>query len=83
MTKNVKNFVELHFAHSEDPVLIKVDMIGYMYPVTEDSRDRHSYKPAKKVNWTHITSLAHNNGGFDVKEPYTKVVELIRQAQEA
>lgn len=74
MTKLPEGFIELHLK-SGNPILVKVDMIGFMSPVLEvGTYDK------KKVNWTHITSLAHNNGGFDVTESYKKVIQLMTEA---
>lgn len=77
-----KGFIELHLANTGKPVLIKVDLIGHMIPVYEVGDRRYGNEP-KKVNWTHISNLSHNNGGFDVSESYEKIIEMMVKAQEA
>lgn len=76
-----KGFIELHLANTGKPVLIKVDLIGHMIPVYEVV-ELYGHEP-KKVNWTHISNLSHNNGGFDVSESYEKIIEMMVKAQEA
>ena len=80
-TKCPKGFIELHYAKTEKPVLIKVDLISFLSPVYEDNRTSY-YEKSKKVNWTDILPLGHNNGGFYVKESYEEVIDLMNKAIE-
>lgn len=75
-----KGFIELHTLKNGLPVLMKVDMIGFLYPVTEDRSNPYNIR---QVDYTHICNLAHNNGGMDVKESYDKVVKMMKEAGEA
>lgn len=72
-----KGFIELHLVKSNTPVLVKVNLIGFMSPVTTVD-DRYQ---RRAVDWTHIVSLAHNNGGFDVSESYNEVCKKMIAAQ--
>ena len=76
-----KGFIELHFAKSGRPVLIKVDMISFLNPVYEDKSGSY-YGESKKVNWTDILPLGHNNGGFCVRESYEEVCKKMVEVLE-
>ena len=66
--------IKLTSANNTGDIYINVEHIGHMYEVKEkvlyDGR-------VEKEAYTKIGTLTHNNGGFEVKETVTQIVNII------
>lgn len=56
------------------PVYINIEHIGHMYEVEE----KKSYGSVDKMKHSKIGVTTHNNGGFEVKETVSKIIDLLQ-----
>jgi hypothetical protein len=59
---------------SGDPIYVNPQHIGHMYPIREKSEYGKITKPAH----TRLGVVTHNNGGFEVKESISAILEMIK-----
>jgi hypothetical protein len=59
---------------SGDPIYVNPQHIGHMYPIREKSEYGKITKPAH----TRLGVVTHNNGGFEVKESTSAILEMIK-----
>jgi hypothetical protein len=59
---------------SGDPIYVNPQHIGHMYPIREKSEYGKITKPAH----TRLGVVTHNNGGFEVEESTSEILEMIK-----
>jgi hypothetical protein len=59
---------------SGNPIYVNPQHIGHMYPVREKSEYGKITKPAH----TRLGVVTHNNGGFEVEESTSAILEMIK-----
>lgn len=67
-------FIKLRNFKNSSPVIINIEHIGHFYYIPEEIEYNRVVEAHTRVGVT-----THNNGGFDVKESPSEILELINK----
>ena len=69
------NFIKLTLATDNSTIFVNPDHIGHFYSETETA----PFGTISNKTATRVSTITHNNGGFQVKETPAQIIKLIEK----